>query len=72
MLRNGTKCNNFHMLFPPPSVAITSLSWYDEDYRFAVGYSDGVVWMCSRDSFDPEPYKVIEAHKVCNRHTSTA
>ena len=46
------------------SVAVTCLAWYDEDHRFAVGYSDGQLAFCSRDTFDPEPTFVLEAHEV--------
>ncbi|XP_063955724.1 probable E3 ubiquitin-protein ligase HERC1 isoform X1 [Lytechinus pictus] len=44
-------------------VAVTCLAWYDEDHRFAVGYSDGQLAFCSRDTFDPEPSFVLEAHE---------
>ncbi|XP_030832727.1 probable E3 ubiquitin-protein ligase HERC1 isoform X3 [Strongylocentrotus purpuratus] len=44
-------------------VAVTCLAWYDEDHRFAVGYSDGQLAFCSRDTFDPEPTFVLEAHE---------
>lgn len=41
---------------------MTQLAWYDEDHRFAVGYSDGELALCSKNDFE-DPVKV-EAHKV--------
>ncbi|PVD19395.1 hypothetical protein C0Q70_19883 [Pomacea canaliculata] len=43
------------------NVSVTQLAWYDEDHRFAVGYSDGELALCSKNDFE-DPVKV-EAHK---------
>ncbi|KAK7467957.1 hypothetical protein BaRGS_00036800 [Batillaria attramentaria] len=43
------------------SVSVTQLAWFDEDRRFAVGYSDGELALCSRNDLE-EPVKV-EAHQ---------
>ncbi|XP_033633807.1 probable E3 ubiquitin-protein ligase HERC1 isoform X2 [Asterias rubens] len=51
-------------------VAVTCLAWYDEDRRFAVGYSDGVLAFCSRDTFNPEPLITLDAHKTAIDHLS--
>ncbi|XP_071965475.1 probable E3 ubiquitin-protein ligase HERC1 isoform X2 [Antedon mediterranea] len=45
-------------------VAVCCLAWYDEDQRFAVGYKDGMIHMCSRDSFECDPSRPIQAHKT--------
>ncbi|XP_071845609.1 probable E3 ubiquitin-protein ligase HERC1 isoform X3 [Apostichopus japonicus] len=44
-------------------VAVTCLSWFDEDRRFAVGYSDGAVALCSKDMFDFQPLEILIMHK---------
>lgn len=46
------------------TVAVTCLSWFDEDRRFAVGYSDGAVALCSKDMFDFQPLEILIMHKV--------
>ncbi|XP_059169765.1 probable E3 ubiquitin-protein ligase HERC1 isoform X3 [Physella acuta] len=43
------------------NVSVTSIAWYEEDRRFAVGYSDGVISLCSRENFE-QPVN-IDAHK---------
>ncbi|XP_033110674.1 probable E3 ubiquitin-protein ligase HERC1 [Anneissia japonica] len=50
------------------NVAVCCLAWYDEDQRFAVGYKDGMIHMCSRDSFECDPSRPIPGHKtsICN------
>ncbi|KAH9513368.1 putative E3 ubiquitin-protein ligase herc1 [Bulinus truncatus] len=42
-------------------VSVTSIAWYEEDKRFAVGFSDGVISLCSRQDFE-QPIN-INAHK---------
>lgn len=44
------------------AVSVKYMAWFDEDKRFAVGYSDGMVYLCSKDDFQ-EPV-AIEAHQV--------
>ena len=48
-------------------VSVTHIQWYDEDKRFAVGFSDGIVCMCSKETFE-EP-QAIEAHEVSQFNT---
>ncbi|CAL1541385.1 unnamed protein product [Lymnaea stagnalis] len=43
------------------NVSVTCIVWYEEDRRFAVGYSDGVISLCSREDFG-QPVN-IDAHK---------
>ncbi|BFZ01051.1 hypothetical protein BsWGS_04090 [Bradybaena similaris] len=43
------------------NVSVTAIAWYEEDGRFAVGYSDGVISLCSREDFE-QPVN-IDAHK---------
>ncbi|XP_035829751.1 probable E3 ubiquitin-protein ligase HERC1 isoform X3 [Aplysia californica] len=43
------------------NVSVTSIVWYEEDHRFAVSYSDGVISLCSREDFE-QPLNV-DAHK---------
>ncbi|KAH9513367.1 putative E3 ubiquitin-protein ligase herc1 [Bulinus truncatus] len=43
------------------NVSVTSIAWYEEDKRFAVGFSDGVISLCSRQDFE-QPIN-INAHK---------
>jgi hypothetical protein len=49
-----------NLIFVP--VSIRNIEWYDEDKRFAVGYSDGMVYLCSSDEYQ-QPI-AIEAHQV--------
>jgi len=42
-------------------VSVRHIEWYDEDKRFAVGYSDGMVYLCSPDEYQ-QPI-AIEAHQ---------
>ena len=44
------------------AVSVRQIEWYDEDKRFAVGYSDGMVYLCSPDEYQ-QPI-AIEAHQV--------
>uniref|UniRef100_A0A2C9KCS9 B30.2/SPRY domain-containing protein n=1 Tax=Biomphalaria glabrata TaxID=6526 RepID=A0A2C9KCS9_BIOGL len=43
------------------NVSVTCIVWYEEDKRFAVGFSDGVISLCSRQEFE-QPIN-IDAHK---------
>ena len=44
------------------SVAVTQLAWYDEDKRFGIAFSDGLIYMATKEEFE-EPI-IIEAHQV--------
>jgi len=44
------------------AVSVCKLSWFSEEKRFAVGYSDGQIWLTTKDGY-VEDSKVI-AHKV--------
>jgi len=43
-------------------VSVTNLQWYDEDKRFAIGFSDGVVYLSTKDDY--LPVIVLNAHEV--------
>ena len=43
-------------------VAVSHISWYDEDKSFAVAYVDGVISICSREEY--ELPVSVEAHEV--------
>ncbi len=47
---------------PPLPASVSQLRWYDEDKKFAVGFSDGVVLLCAKDDF--ESVIPLEAHQV--------
>ena len=44
------------------SVAVTQLAWYDEDKRFGIAFSDGLIYMATKEEFE-EPI-IVEAHQV--------
>ncbi|XP_077870271.1 putative E3 ubiquitin-protein ligase HERC1 [Saccoglossus kowalevskii] len=44
-------------------VSVSHVAWYDEDRQFAIGYSDGIVQFCSRNSYEPDPLQTIHAHE---------
>ncbi len=44
------------------SVCVTQLAWYDDEKRFAVGFSDGLIYLATRDEFQ-QPTR-LEAHQV--------
>ena len=43
------------------SVSVTHIEWFDEDKKFAVAFTDGVIYMCLKNMEAPV---VIEAHQV--------
>ena len=43
-------------------MSVTQIQWYAENDRFAVGFADGVLSMCSKEQF--EPPVSVEAHEV--------
>ena len=43
-------------------VHVTCLEWFNEDHQFAVGYSDGHIYLASRHDIDAPV--IIEAHQV--------
>ena len=48
------------------TVSVSQLAWYDEDKRFAVGYSDGSVYLCSKSEFEPPiPIRAHQVHLKC-------
>ena len=48
------------------SVAVSRISWYDEDKSFAVGYADGMISICSKEEY--ETPVSVEAHEVCGHY----
>ncbi|GFO36542.1 HECT and rld domain-containing e3 ubiquitin protein ligase family member 1, partial [Plakobranchus ocellatus] len=44
------------------NVSVTSIAWYEEDRRFAVAYSDGVISLCSKENYE-QPIN-IDAHQT--------
>ena len=44
------------------AVSVTKIQWYDEDKCFATAFSDGVVSLCTKDSYIAPI--VIDAHQV--------
>ena len=46
-------------------MSVTQLAWYDEDKRFAIAFSDGLIYMGSKEEFE-EPI-IIDAHQVNSR-----
>lgn len=43
-------------------MSVTKIAWFDEGRRFVVGYSDGVLYQCSPEHFEP-PF-TTPAHQV--------
>ncbi|XP_067933208.1 probable E3 ubiquitin-protein ligase HERC1 [Watersipora subatra] len=46
------------------NVSVCCLNWYSEEKRFAVGYSDGQVWMAGKDGYYSSHEIKASAHKV--------
>ena len=53
-----------HRLSLCVSVSVTHIEWFDEDKKFAVAFTDGVIYMCLKNMEAPV---VIEAHQVSER-----
>ena len=53
------------------AVSVRCLSWFNEEKRFAVGYSDGQVWLARKDNYSSSPEIRINAHEVCDRYAHT-
>ena len=43
-------------------VSVTHVEWYEEDKRFAVGFVDGMLYLCGLEEYSPTV--VVEAHQV--------
>lgn len=44
------------------TVSVSAMDWFDEDKRFAVGFSDGVIGLCSREPIELPWF--TQAHEV--------
>jgi len=45
-------------------VSVCCLKWFSEEKRYAVGYSDGQVWLLSKDNYSSNTGFKVTAHKV--------
>ena len=59
VLRYNTACSNTTSIYVPVSVA--HIAWYNEDEQFVVGWSDGLLYVCSKRP--DEPPISLEAHQ---------
>lgn len=46
------------------TVSVRCMSWFNEEKRFAVGYSDGQVWLVNKDNYSTSQDIKVSAHKV--------
>lgn len=52
------------ILYCTIAVSVSCLQWFNEEKRFAIGYSDGQVWLLHRDGYSTSPETKISAHEV--------